>query len=148
MNLPRYEIETDKSSSVFGFVSEGIKGKIPKLIKYTETNIKGYYNLAFGDKDETTGDINDTVISNNGDPEKVLATVVATVYAFTANRENCYVYAKGSTKVRNRLYRMGITKYLGEIEIDFIIYGLANDAWEPFEKGTDYDAFLVYRKNG
>jgi len=146
MNLPRYEVETDQSSSIFEFVSEGIKGKIPKLIKYTETNIKGYYNLAFDDKDETTGDIDE--ISNNGDAEKVLATVVATVFAFTAKNENCYVYARGSTKVRNRLYRMGITKFLSDIELDFVIYGLSKDEWEPFEKGTDYDPFLVYTKNG
>ena len=147
MNLPRYEVETIQSSTVFAFVSEGINGKIPKLVKYTETNIKGYYNLAFGDKDEMTGDINDMVITNNGDSEKVLATVVATVYAFTAKYNNCYVYARGSTHVRNRLYRMGITKYLGEIETDFVIFGLLNDEWEFFEKGTDYDAFLVHRKN-
>jgi hypothetical protein len=38
--------------------------------------------LAFGDKDIEAGDIDDKVISNNGDSEKVLATVVATVYAF------------------------------------------------------------------
>jgi hypothetical protein len=147
MNLPRYEVETIHSSRVFEFVSEGVKGKIPKLIKYTETNIKGYYNLAFGDKDQLTGEINDSVITNNGDTEKVLATVVATVYAFTAKHPDCYVFAAGSSATRNRLYRIGITKFLLEIELDFDIFGLVNDEWEPFKKGTHYDAFLVYRKN-
>jgi hypothetical protein len=64
-------------------VSEGPKGKIAKLVQFGETNFKGLYNLAFGDKDLITGEINDSVISNNNDSEKVLATVVATVYAFT-----------------------------------------------------------------
>ncbi len=40
-------------------------------------------NLGFGDKDLQTGEVDDTVISDNGDSQKVLATVAATVYAFT-----------------------------------------------------------------
>ena len=51
--------------------------------QFKQTNLKNVYNLAFGDKDQNTGDIDDTVISNNEDSEKVLATVVATVYALT-----------------------------------------------------------------
>jgi hypothetical protein len=53
------------------------------LYKFSETNLKDLYNLAFGDKNLDTGDLNDLAISNNGDSEKVLATVVAAVYAFT-----------------------------------------------------------------
>jgi hypothetical protein len=62
------------------------------------------YNLAFGDKDHSTGEIDDKVISNNGDSEKVLATVVATVYAFTDKYPETWIYATGSTKARTRLY--------------------------------------------
>ena len=147
MNLPRYELKAEKSLMVFEFVSEGPKGQIPKLIKYSETNLKGLYNLAFGDKDQTTGDINDTIVSNNGDSEKVLATVVATVYAFTDKHPDYMIYATGSTKARTRLYRMGITKYMTEIENDFEVYGLKNGEWEFFEKEVDYEAFLAKRKN-
>jgi hypothetical protein len=43
-------------------------------VKFNETNLKGLYNLAFGDKDVDTGEINDLAISNNGDSEKVLRT--------------------------------------------------------------------------
>ena len=103
------------------FVSEGPKGQIPKLIKYSETNLKGLFNLAFGDKDQNTGEINDNVISNNNDSEKVLATVVATLYAFTDRHPDEYIMAIGSTKSRTRLYRMGITKYLDEIKKDYHI---------------------------
>jgi len=85
-------------------------------------------------------------ISNNGDSEKILATVVAAVYAFTDYYPNCFVYAIGSTKARTRLYRMGITKYLKEITKDFHIYGLHNNEWESFEKEIEYEAFLAKRK--
>jgi len=146
MELERYQLKAEDSLMVFDFVSDGPKGRIPKLVKFSETNLKDLYNLAFGDKDLDTDEINDLSISNNGDSEKVLATVVATVYAFTDYYPNGFVYATGSTKARTRLYRIGITKYLNEITKDFYIYGLRNDEWENFEKEIEYTAFLAKRK--
>ena len=86
-------------------------------------------------------------ISNNGDSEKVLSTVVSCVYAFTDYYPNSLVYATGSTKARTRLYRMGITKHLNAVNKDFYIYGLRNYEWEIFEKEIEYDAFIAKRKN-
>ena len=83
MKLPRYPLAADDQLTTFEFISEGSKGRIEKLIQFTPTNLKDFYNLAFGDKDLKTGKIDDLVISNNNDSEKVLATVVAAVYAFT-----------------------------------------------------------------
>ena len=112
MKLPRYELIAAVSLMVFEFISERPKGQIPKLIKFSETTLKGFYNLAFGDKDLEIGNIDDNVVSNNGDSEKVLATVVSAVFAFTDFNKDVWVYTTGSTKSRTRLYRMGITKYL------------------------------------
>ena len=123
MNLPRYQLAGNDKLTTFEFVSEGPKGRIQKLVQFTSTNLKDVYNLAFGDKDKVTGKIDDTIISNNGDSEKVLATVTATIYAFTDKYPDAFIYATGSTKSRTRLYRMGITKYLSEVENDFIIFG-------------------------
>lgn len=147
MNLEKYILKAEDSLMIFEFTSVGPKGAIPKLVKFSETNLKDLYNLAFGDKDLTTGDLNDLAISNNGDSEKVLASVVASVYAFTDYYPNSYVYATGSTKARTRLYRMGITKYIKDIVKDFDIYGMQNLEWEVFEKEIEYDAFLAKRKN-
>lgn len=93
-----------------------------------------------------TGDIDDHVVSNNGDSEKVLATVVASVYAFANEHPDAWVYATGSTKARTRLYRMGITKYLDEVSENFKIYGLRENEWEAFERDIEYDAFLTKYK--
>ena len=41
---------------------------------------------------------------------------------------------------------MDITKYLIEIKRDFQVFGLKDDEWEKFEKGMEYEAFLVQRK--
>lgn len=147
MQLDRYPLKAEESLMVFEFISNGPKGQIPKLVKFSETNLKDVYNLAFGDKDLTTGDLNDLAISNNGDSEKVLATVVSTVYAFYDRYPNSYIHATGSTKARTRLYRMGIAKYLNEITKDYYLYGLRNSEWEIFEKEIEYEAFLAKRKN-
>ncbi len=145
MKLPRYELKAEKTLMVFEFNSEGPKGTIPKIVKFSETNLKDLYNLAFGDKNQESNDINDTIVSNNHDSEKVLATVVATVYAFCDKYNDAYIYATGSTKARTRLYRMGITKYFDEVKDDFEIYGLKDNEWESFKKDIDYEAFLVKR---
>jgi len=134
MKLPRYELIAEQSLMVFEFTSEGTKGQIPKLIKFSETTLKGFYNLAFGDKDLETGEIDDNVVSNNGDSEKVLATVVSAVFAFTDLYKDVWVYASGSTKSRTRLYRMGITKYFDEVKQDFHIFGLLDGEWHEFKK--------------
>jgi hypothetical protein len=132
--------------TTFEFISEGPKGLIHKLVRYQPTNLKDVYNLAFGDKDHTTGNIDDTVISNNKDSEKVLTTVAATVYAFTDKYPDAWIYATGSTKSRTRLYRMGITKFISEVNDNFEVLGERNDDWEDFSENVEYDGFLVRRK--
>ena len=134
MKLPKYPLASSDKLMTFEFTSEGQKGLIEKLVRFQETNVKNVYNLAFGDKDLTTGDIDDKVISNNGDSEKVLATVAATLYAFTDKYPNAWIYATGSTKSRTRLYRMGITKFLSEVTEDFEVLGEKDEDWFPFKK--------------
>ncbi len=146
MKLPRYELKAEKTLMIFEFISEGKKGSIHKLIKFSETSLKDFYNLAFGDKDVLTGDIDDMVITDNGDSEHVLATVVSAVYAFTEKNKNVWVYATGSSKSRTRLYRRGITKYFDEVKKDFLVFGLFDGEWQSFKKDVDYTAFVVKRK--
>ena len=146
MKLDRYEVKAGKKLTSFQFLSEGPKGQIPNMIQFTATNYKDLYNLAFGDLQIETGQINDIVISNNGDSEMVLATVVATVYAFTDIYSDAWVYATGSTQARTRLYRIGVSKYITEVEKDFLVYGQIHNEWEPFVKDVDYEAFVVKRK--
>jgi len=146
MNLPNYPLASEDDLTTFEFISEGPRGLIRKLVQFTPTNLKGLYILAFGDKDKLTGEIDDLTISNNSDTEKVLATVVATIYAFTDKYPNSWIYTTGGTKARTRLYRMGISKYLSDAKQDFEIIGQSGKQWELFERNKDYDGFLVRRK--
>ncbi|HEX5153997.1 MAG TPA: hypothetical protein VFW07_21270 [Parafilimonas sp.] len=146
MKLSKYHLKAESSFTRFEFISEGNKGAIRKLIEFQTTSEPEFYNLAFGDKDPLTGDINDLAVSNNGDTEKVLATVVAALYVFFDNYPTAYVYATGSTKARTRLYRIGITKFYEEMQNDFYLYGQVGDDFPEFEIGKECDGFLAQRK--
>lgn len=145
MHLPRYKYKTNTSFLDFEFISEGPKGKIKKVVRFTQID-EIAFNLAFGDLNEATGEISDTVVTNNDDSRKVLATVAAAVYDFTNQYPGSLVVAKGSTLSRTKLYRMGITNYWLQISIDFEVYRLKDGDWEPFIERRDYEAFLIRRK--
>ena len=146
MKLPRYEYTTESKAELFKFTSEGVKGNIKKLVVYSQMIPDDVYNLAFSDYDEKTESIDDTVITNNNDSQKVLATVASTLYVFNEKHSNVWIFVKGSNHARTRLYRMGIAANLNEIIKDFEVYGLTEDDWEKFEKDKNYKAFLVRRK--
>jgi len=147
MKHKKYEYSADEGLHFYEFISIGKNGDIRKVVEYSEMNIDGYYNLAFGDFDERKNEINDKVVTNNGDSLKVLATVASTVYAFTGKYPEAKIFATGSTEVRTRLYRMGITNNLVEIQEDFNVFGLKYDNnFEEFIVGEDYIGFLIFRK--
>jgi len=127
MMLDRYELKAGTNFTTFEFVSEGRKGKVTKVIQFQSMDYTGLYNLAFGDL-MADGKIDDIVITDNGDSKKILATVVAAIYAFTHKYPDAWVYATGSTDGRTRLYRMWVSisilklyklifKFLGTIKM-------------------------------
>jgi hypothetical protein len=115
MNKPKYLYKTEDRLMVFEFISEGPKGLIKKMVSYTFTGTENVYNLGFGDYNQETKQIDDKSVTNNEDSHKVLATVASTIYAFTEKYPSAWIFATGSTTVRTRLYRMGITTNIEEI---------------------------------
>jgi hypothetical protein len=109
----RYEASASQCLKTFEFVSKGPRGKVTKVVRYSEINIKRFYNLGFGDEDPVTGYVSDTSVTNNNDSQKVLATVAATLYLFMEAHPDATVIATGSTEARRRLYRMGIANKSG-----------------------------------
>ena len=148
MNLSYYDYLISEDFLSYYFCSEGPNGNIRKVILFSRVSLEGgdYFNLAFGDVDET-GILNDFVISNNHDAEKVLATVARAVIKFTNFYPDALVFAEGSTPSRTRRYQMGINKFWKEIEPDFKVFGLLrNEGFEPFKSGKNYIGFAVTRK--
>ncbi len=148
MNLEHYIYFSNNDFQDYEFYSEGPKGKIKKVVRFTK--IPGQeppaYNLGFGDTSEDTSVIDDSVVTNNEDRDMVLATVANTIIDFTDHYGNYYIYAAGSTPSRTRLYQMGIAGLWEEIGLYFEVYGLKEDNWHQFQRNVNYDAFLVKRK--
>lgn len=149
VNQPQYEFQTNESYLDFEFESTGPKGLVKKVVRYSPRNVEGmtYFNLGFGDWNEEEGRIDDVSTTNNLDTQKVLATVAATVLEFTAAYPDMLVYAEGSTPARTRLYQMGISANLAQIEPILEIYAFKKGkGWEAFQMGTNYEAFMARRK--
>jgi hypothetical protein len=96
-NYDAVHIADDLSS--FDFVSSGKNGDIPKRIIFMPTHMGEVYILAFGsitDNDE----VDDYSISDNGDRNKILATIAVAVDLYTIRHPNRMIYFRGSTKER------------------------------------------------
>lgn len=148
MKYGYYEcVKEDEMFNIFEFISVGHNGAILKRVLFTPTHLPNVFNLAFGDINEK-GDIDDLKISNNGDRNKVLATILNIVDRYTNRFPERYVYFKGSTEQRTRLYRMAVGLHLEELSEIFEIYadvsGDLKFVW--FRKELIVNAFLVRRK--
>jgi hypothetical protein len=145
MNLPKYQVSADDERFLYEFFSEGPKGRIKKTVIYSEIE-DGLFNLAFGDWNEDLNKLDDSIRSNNGDRDKILATVASTAIDFTDRFPQAEIFTEGSSPARTRLYQMGISNNLAEISEDFEIQGYIDHEWQPFRKGINYEAFLIQRK--
>ena len=96
--------------------------------------------------DTTSGTISDSIISNNGDRNQILATVASATFIFSEHHPSALIYIEGSTPSRTRLYRIGIASYFEDISETFVVWGLFNNEWQSFQINKAYDAFLVKRK--
>src|SRR5258707_3578641 len=124
MNLERYPYFASNNFRDYIFYSSGPKGHIKKGVRFSRMNENPIiYNLAFGDIGEGTDVMDDVVVSNNNDRNIVLATVAHTIFDFTNNYGNHYIFATGSTSSRTRLYQIGIASLWEEISQDFDVYG-------------------------
>jgi hypothetical protein len=153
---PKYDLSANADFTVFEFVSTGKNGPIQKAIKYSQTLNEGVYNMGFGDivsSNEATGEveIDDISISNNGDLQKVLATVAWSAYAFTGRYPKAFVLFGSSNPAKTRLYRMALSRNLAEISETFLLFGAVRNAQGqlanvPFDPAMDAEGYFVRRK--
>lgn len=146
----KYKCLANETYASFIFESVGVKGKIKKSITYHLLrwlpNGIPVYNLGFGDWSEVSQQVDDSIVSNNGDRDKVLATVASTILVFCEKHGRAAIYAEGSSPSKTRLYQMAINAHLEEVQMLFNIFGLVQDKWVVFEPGVNYAAFLVIKK--
>jgi hypothetical protein len=129
------------------FLSIGKSGTFQKQIVFIPSEIDNIFNLAFGDITEN-GMFDDNSVSDNGDRNRILATIATAVEKYTKRYPERVVYFTGSTKARTRLYRMAIGLNLEELSLTYEIYAQVD--WEDqlvkFEKNMEISAFVIKRK--
>jgi hypothetical protein len=140
-----YSYSTNDSFLDYEFESTGPKGVIKKVARFSAIG-ENLYNFGFGDLDESTGEISDTSVSNNGDDDKILITLARIIFLFTLAYPPAAVFIRGTSPSRTRRYQMGINKHWEQINPVFEVFGLKNEKWEPFRKDENYEAFLGRRK--
>lgn len=148
MHLDKYAYSKAWTRREYHFYSEGLRGHIKKVVRFQPCYIEYIpcYNLVFGDWNACDCSIDDLVVTDNQDTQKLLATVAAIVVDFTVYFSDAIIYATGSTLARTRRYQIAINKMLCEIEEIFNVYGNNEGQWESFQKNINYGAFLVSRK--
>lgn len=146
MEQPRYITQTGRNRKVYQFVSEGSKGNIIKRVYFKETTLENYVSLMMGDYNSNTGETDFYNVSNNGDRDKILATIVDICYSYFELYSNHVITFTGANVARTRLYQMAISKYFDELSLDFHIYGELNKPTEPFRKNTNYNSFYIFLK--
>ena len=141
-----YEYNADASFHNYEFYSEGPKGKISKMVRFTSF-VGNIYQISFGDVHSGTDRMNDQTVSGNGDMVKVIFTVAKVIYEFTEIFPKAEICFTGSTKSRTRLYQMLINKHKHLIQTVFDIVGYYNGVEETFNSGRNYDFVAVCRKS-
>jgi hypothetical protein len=159
MQIEKYKTESTVDSLIYTFESVGERiiqkvvmySKIenPKTVSLEENTI--VFNLAFGDWDLETDELNDQVESKNKDTEKVLATVANTAFEFWEEYPDANIFFRGSQPLgekarRTRLYQMKINRYFADLITIVNIKGFENDNWEVFLANKNYLAFLISQK--
>ncbi len=144
MELDHYSFEVAAHFLSYWFTSTGPRGSFLKAVRYTPLVEQQLYNVAFGDVVPGSKEkLDDSVITDNGDRHKILATVAATVRTFMTHYPAAEVFATGSTDSRTRLYQMAIAAHFALVRQAFVIYGLTEHGWSSFQPNQPYLAFLV-----
>lgn len=147
MQVTGYVIECTDDALTFEFDSVYGDRVVGKVIVYGRfPNDPNVFNLALGDK-QPDGSIDDFARTNNSDMDKVMATVVQSLFVFFDRYPVSIVYFTGSTQARTRLYQIIIGKELAVAQRAFFIRGLRNGIPEPFEPNQSYEAFLLQKNN-
>lgn len=142
-----YKYSSDKECLLFRFESKSIEKTIQKVVAYSPfPDNPEVYNLALGDILEN-GEVSDLSVSNNDDMQKIMATVIHTMLRFFEKYPNNFIYFKGSTPQRTRLYRIIISKELFTGKDLFDIYGVIDETLEAFSANKPYEAFVIALKS-
>ena len=145
MNQPFYSFSVQNEAHRFVFESTG-KQKLQKVVLFSNTSEPDLFQLSLADK-LADGSLNFLNVSNNGDFEKVMATVAQILLVFFDRYPTAMVAFTGSTLQRTRLYRIILARELKQISDRFEVKGLTDSSFETFVPNQDYVGFVIFKKH-
>ena len=156
MNYDHYaDVRFTQDYQLFLFDSVGPKGKLKKAVIYSELkDFPGIYNIGLGTiKMDDNGKeyIDGSEISDNGDRNKILATVALTALEFINKHPDSKIYLTGIDKARTRLYQMAINHAYEDLCYTFTIQGDLSENegvydLHPFTRNVNYTGFVIAKR--
>ena len=141
MNKPFYNFQVGAEARNFSFSSAGPR-PVEKRIIYAETTLPDFFNLALADLEED-GSLNFYSVRNNGDLERIMATIAQTLLVFFQHYPTAKVAFTGSTTARTRLYQIILARESHAVAVDFVLSGVKDGLLETLRPNRDYDGFVI-----
>ncbi|GLU53481.1 DUF6934 family protein [Dyadobacter frigoris] len=116
------------------------------LTRLKTTTNRHRLNLGFEVWNSSALDIDDLFETRNGDADEILATVAWKALEFLLMNPETEIFTSGSTSARTRLYQIGIARNMDYLPENLRIEGIElqkKSGWVEFQKGINYDAFLL-----
>ena len=142
-------IQSTRDLRTYRFSAHDMSDHSPKVVQFSPTGIRGFYNLSVGDW-PADGSQHPSVIAGHGTSAKMLATIVMILFAFTERYPRRAIIFQGTSAARNRLYRMIIGKLMADLkglfEVSALVRGLDGSLrMEPLVANQNCEAFIVKR---
>jgi hypothetical protein len=131
--------------SDFQFISEGPRGRIAKQIQFTLLFKPRIYMLQLGDINEYGG-FDRSAISNNGDKNRILATVIQAIEVFTTRYPDRSIRIWSLSAERSRLFQIAISKNFQQLSTKFTVQTMAREGFLLFRKDIDKTDFVLNHK--
>jgi hypothetical protein len=127
-----------------GFFSEGVKGRIPKVIIFTLEE-DGKWNLCFGDWIDSG--LDDSIMTNNHDVVKVISTVAKATYEFFDNYPSAILVIEPVDEKRKKLYNIVFQRHFETIKKEFKIIGFIREKRRIYSPMKVYNSFELSLKS-
>jgi hypothetical protein len=142
---PYTEMEVMPDLSLFRFVSAGPAGLITKEIRFAGLPDSGMYSVHLGDIRQN-GDFDPSAVSNTGDRNRVLATVILAIELYTERYPGRSILIGGFDRQRARLFRLAIGVNFKKISQVFTILEVCEGRYLPFSPDTNSTIFHLRRR--
>ena len=146
MDKPIYEFYGPIIEYRYAFLSISTEKQVIKVVRFSETEIEDTYNLVLLDIMPDGSESNDKTETKNKDMETVLATVIAIITSFLHENPTWFIHIEGSDIKRKRVYQILINREYTNLTTDYVIFGGNGDEREIFEKGKNYQYFIITKR--